>query len=129
MTTDEQFLTYKFTPSGTSDPYVSAKSREKAVTADDNQIYFEYKSEIDFRQQLFWKAVGGYDLTIDQTFEASDVWVAVHVDLTDKVAKIFKDHPDAGDAGEAFRWDPVDITSTNGPMIIRNPRIGQKSYE
>ena len=40
VTTDEQFLTYKFTPSGTSDPYVSAKSREKAVTINDNQIYF-----------------------------------------------------------------------------------------
>jgi hypothetical protein len=127
VTTDERFFTYKFTPSGTSDPYVSAKNREKAVTVDDNQFYFEYKSEIDFSQELFWKAAGGYSLTIGQALKASDV--AVHVDLTDKVAKIFKDHPDAGDAGSAFRWDPIDLTSTSGPMIIRNPRIGQKSYE
>ena len=136
VTTDEQFLTYKFTPSGTSDPYVSAKSREKAVTINDNQIYFEYKSESPFELQLFWQAVAdswsgraGYMLPV------SDVWVAVHMDWTDQVKSIFTTNPTAGDAGAPFRFDLEDLKDHSGGMIanvpiyVRNLRIGQKSYE
>jgi len=128
-TTDEAYQTYRFVASSSSDPYYGALSHSQTLTADDNQFYFEYKSETNFSQELFWKAAGGYSLQIGQALEASDIWVAVHADLTDKVATIFKNHPDAGDAGSSFRWDPIDIGTPNGPMIIRNPRIGKKSYE
>lgn len=109
---------------------------KKRVTINDNQIYFEYKSESPFELQLFWQAVAdswsgraGYMLPV------SDVWVAVHMDWTDQVKSIFTTNPTAGDAGAPFRFDLEDLKDHSGGMIanvpiyVRNLRIGQKSYE
>ena len=148
LTTDEMFPTVQFVCSAASDPYYAPKSHSEDITVDMNQIYFYYKSETSFQQQIFLRAVDDtwsfrlaegeeavtYDKTqqnpdLRYTYEPSDIWTCVHFDASYAFSVIFGAHSDAGAGNNSIRWDPEAIGTLNAPIIYRNIRFVEASYE
>lgn len=148
LTTDESFPTVQFVCSGANDPYYAPQSHAEDITKDMNQIYFYYKSETSFQQQIFMRAVDdtwsfrladdeetvNYDKATQKpelryTYEPTDIWTCVHFDATYALQSIFAAHADAGAGSNSIRWDPEAIGTLNAPIIYRNIRFVQASYE
>ena len=136
LTTSVDLPTVQFTYTGTSDPYASPVIHEKDLTQDMNQIYFYYKSDISFTQQMFFQAIDdswsfrftdGDGKTI--TYPASDIWTCVHYDATKSYEPIFAAHPSAGAGGTQIRWDPDGISASGTSTIYRSIRFVKASYE
>lgn len=139
LTTDKAYQTYKLTPTG-GDPFKRAVAHENSLTPKYNQLYFEYKAEADWSWEIFWREIGGFTCYPSKSpqfpggqampggalgnHKASDIWVAVHMDMTTGVADLFKAHSDAGAAAQYIRWD-LDVYSTNKSITIRHLRLEQ----
>ncbi|HJB84170.1 MAG TPA: hypothetical protein IAA13_01510 [Candidatus Alistipes merdigallinarum] len=148
MTTNEEFPTVQFVCEAANDPYYAPISHSEDITKEMNQIYFYYKSETSFQQQIFMRAVDdtwsfrfadeeetvNYDKTTQKpelryTYEPTDIWTCVHFDATYALETIFEAHGDAGAGNNSIRWDPEAIGTLNAPIIYRNIRFVQASYE
>jgi len=116
---------YMFWPiTGANDCNMQSEPREVELTVDDNQLFFEYKCDYNFKLQIFWLVRGG-DETHRMSFPASANWTSAHVDLTDVIAnKIFVNFPNAGAAGRVMRLD-IDNLS-DAPLYIRGLRLSKK---
>lgn len=148
LTTDEAFPTVQFVCSDAKDPYWNAVVHQEDITKEMNQIYFYYKSETSFQQQIFMRAVDdtwsfrladdeetvNYDKATQKpelryTYEPTDIWTCVHFDASYAFESIFAAHGDAGAGSNSIRWDPEAIGTLNAPIIYRNIRFVQASYE
>lgn len=148
LTTDEAFPTVQFVCSDANDPYWNAVAHQEDITKEMNQIYFYYKSETSFQQQIFMRAVDdtwsfrfadeeetvNYDKPTQKpelryTYEPTDIWTCVHFDASYAFESIFAAHGDAGAGSNSIRWDPEAIGTLNAPIIYRNIRFVQASYE
>ena len=149
LTTDDAFPTVQFEITGDGkDPYQPAVTHEEDITVDMNQIYFYYKSETSFTQQVFMRAVddtwsfrfaeGEEAVTYDKaeqkpelryTYEPSDIWTCVHFDASYAFSVVFGAHSDAGAGNNSIRWDPEDIGTAGKSIIYRNIRFVEASYE
>lgn len=142
LTSDDNYPTVQFVCSDAKDPYWSAKAHDEEVTVDMNQIYFYYKSETSFQQQVYFQAIDdtwSFRFADDEdatqkpelryTYEPSDIWVCVHFDASYAFQSIFEEHPNAGEGGVSIRWDPEQIGTLNVPIIYRNIRFVKASYE
>ena len=115
---------YVLACSGANDCNMQTEPRSMELTPDYNQLYFEYKCSKSFCIQIFWLVVGG-DETDGDCFPPAEEWTPVHLDWTDVIAnKIFKNFPNAGEAGRVMRLD-IDNLS-DAPLYIRGLRLEKK---
>lgn len=142
LTTNDAYPTYQFVCDDANDPYWSADPHSEDITVDMNQIYFYYKSETSFHQQIFLRAVDdtwsfrfASEEETDESiakrylYTPSDIWTCVHFDASYAFETIFAEHSDAGAGSNSIRWDPEDIGTLNAPIIYRNIRFVKASYE
>ncbi len=148
LTTNDAFPTVQFSFTNTSDPYAAPVAHAEDITVDMNQIYFYYKSDVAFTQQVFMRAVDdtwSFRFATDEetvnynkatqkpelryTYEPSDIWTCVHFDASYAFESIFAAHSDAGAGSNSIRWDPDDISAASTYVIYRNIRFVKASYE
>ncbi|GEM_PF-1669373 len=141
LTTDDAFPTVQFSITGDGkDPYQPAVTHEEDITVEMNQIYFYYKSETSFTQQVYMRAIDDtwsfrfaegaeQKPELRYTYEPSDIWTCVHFDASYAFSVVFGAHSDAGAGNNSIRWDPDDIGTVGKSIIYRNIRFVEASYE
>lgn len=122
---DEEYNTYCFTVTNLGDPYYHSSGKSNNSTIEHTQVYYDYKCNQKFHFQLFFREVGGWEANLP-TVQATDIWVAVHVDWTDAVEKKFNQFPDAGN--HQMRLD-IDGLAATGSVYLRDLRMERPDNE
>lgn len=125
--TDPQIKTYGAqTYSFVCDPSSSysracADPRAREITADENQIHFEYMCDEPVGLVFWWRVEAGYS-TDRLELPAAQQWTSAYMDVSDFTATIFAQAPDL--AGPINGEAAIDLyKTTTSPFYIRGMRI------